>query len=253
MKLGRHVFGAAAIAFGLVALGWHDFDTWQQLKLLWSTPGGAILGYVAAAAEILGGAAIQFRRSRRWGAVTLAAVYLFFACRWIPKIAAGPGTYDSWGNFFEQFSLVVGALIVYASAGPASPTASRMLRASRYFYGLCVVSFTLEQLIYLSGTASFVPKWLPPNPMFWAVVTTVALALAAAAILTGRSAFLATRLLTAMFLIFGLLIWLPKLLMDPGQHIYWAANAQNLLITGAAWVVADHFSRKRGTVKEDMQ
>jgi hypothetical protein len=50
-----------------------------------------------------------------------------------------------------------------------------------------VVSFTLEQLAYLSGTAEFVPKWMPPGQMFWAVVTTIAFTLAAVALLSGRS------------------------------------------------------------------
>jgi len=42
-----------------------------------------------------------------------------------------------------------------------------------------------------------------------------------------------------MFLIFGLLVWLPMLLSNPRSHLNWAGNAMNLLITGAAWIVAD--------------
>ena len=244
--LGRHVLGAAAFAFGIIALIWHDFDEWQQLRSLWSTPAGQALVYIAAAGEILGGIAIQWRKTVRTGAVLLAVVYLFFACRWIPEIIAGPLIYGNWGNFFEQFSLVSAALIVYASATPRSPWASRIYQTGRYCFGVSVISFTLEQLVYLSGTAGFVPKWIPPGQMFWAVTTTIALALAAVSILSGRSVVLASRLLTAMFVIFGLLLWLPRLLADPDHHINWGANAQNWALTGAAWIVADMFSRTNG-------
>lgn len=227
------------MGFGVIALFGHDFMIWQQLSTLWSTPLGTVLGYLVAAAEILGGAAIQFRRSAGYAALLLALVYLFFACRWIPQIVAAPGVYDHWGNFFEQFSLVVGGLLVYACTAPAAPLAAGIRNNGRLLYGLCVVSFTLEQLIYLSGTASLVPKWLPPGPMLWAVLTTIAMALAAVALLTGRRALLAARLLTVMFLVFGVLIWLPRLILHPGNHVDWGANAQNLLLTGAAWIVAD--------------
>ena len=30
--LGRHVFGAAAVAFGLITLAWHDYRDWDQLR-----------------------------------------------------------------------------------------------------------------------------------------------------------------------------------------------------------------------------
>jgi hypothetical protein len=83
--------------------------------------------------------------------------------------------------------------------------------------------------------------------MFWAITTTIALALAAISLLSGHSALLASRLLTGMLIGFGLLVWLPAPFADPHQIMNWAGNAQNLLITGAAWVVADFLNQKRFT------
>jgi uncharacterized membrane protein YphA (DoxX/SURF4 family) len=245
--LGRHVLGIAAFAYGIIALRWQDFDDWQQLRSLWSTPGGQALVYIAAMAEILGGLAIQWRRTARVGAALVGAVYLFFACRWIPKILAAPQVYDNWANLFEQLSLVSGALMVYASAATTASWTATVCSIGRYLFGLCVISFTLEQLVYLHGTAHFVPKWIPPGQMFWAITTTVALAAAAMAILSGRMDVAASRLLTAMFMIFGLLLWLPRLLSNPDDHLNWGGNAQNLAITAAAWIVADLVSRRRST------
>jgi uncharacterized membrane protein YphA (DoxX/SURF4 family) len=245
-NLGRHVFGLAAIAFGIITLVWHDFNGWQQIRWLGNVPHRELLVYLSAAIQFLAGLALQWRKSARVGAVALAAIYLAFALLWVPHIVAEPKVYDRWGNFFEQFSLVSGALIAYASSKDGDPQRdARLARIGYSGFAICVVSFTLEQLFYLSGTASFVPNWIPPGPMFWAVTTTIALALAAIALLSGVLALLASRLLTVMLIGFGLLVWLPAPFADPHKLINWAGNAQNLAITGAAWIVADYLRGKR--------
>jgi uncharacterized membrane protein YphA (DoxX/SURF4 family) len=242
--LGRHVFGLAAIAFGVFALAWHDYNIWQQIGPLGNVPHREILVYIVAAIEILGGLAIQWPRTARAGAIALGAIYLIFALLWVPLVIKQPQVFDRWGNFFEQFSLVSGALIVYASSALSnSQRAPKLARMGYYFFGICVVSFTLEQLFYLSGTAAFVPKWIPPGQKFWAITTTIAFALAAIALLSGRLALLASRLLTAMIVGFGLLVWLPATFADPHNLTSWVGNAENLAIAGAAWIVADYLGQ----------
>jgi len=124
------------------------------------------LVYIAAAIEIFGGVAIQWPRTARDGAFALGSIYLIFALLWVPRIVAEPLVFDPWGNFFEQFSLVAGALIVYAWSRGGSERPATAARLGYIFFGICVVSFTMEQLVYLSGTAAFVPKWIPPGQMF---------------------------------------------------------------------------------------
>jgi uncharacterized membrane protein YphA (DoxX/SURF4 family) len=247
VSLGRHVLGLAAVLFGVISVVWHEFGApWQQIQVLGNVPHREILVYLAAAVEILGGLMIQWSRTARAGAVALGCVFLFFALTWVPRIAKEPLIYDRWGNFFEQFSIVSGAIVAYALVtGSGSERTARVGRVGYIFFGTCVVSFTLEQLFYLSGTASFVPKWIPPGPMFWAVTTTIAFALAAIALLSGWMALLAARLLTAMIVGFGILVWLPVPFADPHKLISWAGNAQNSAIAGAAWIVADSLRAKR--------
>ena len=247
-SLGRHVFGIAAIAFGVITLVWHDFNGWQQIRPLGNIAHREILLFFAVVIELFGGVAIQWPRTARAGALALGALYLAFALLWVPHILATPLLYDRWGNFFEQFSLVSGALIVYATAARSdSESSAKLARVGYFCFGICVISFTLEQLFYLSATASFVPKWIPPGQMFWAILTTVAFALAAIALLSGRFALLASRLLTIMIVGFGLLVWLPAPFADPHQLLNWAGNAQNLAIAGAAWIVTDFLAQNCST------
>lgn len=246
--LGQHVFGLAAILFGVITLVWRDFSIWHQNATLSHVPHYVILVYIAAAIEILGGIAIQSPRTARVGAAALGGIYLFFALVCLPRIVAQPLVYDRWGNFFEEFSQVAGALIVFSTVSLShSERCAKLARLGYLFFGISVISFTLEQLFYLSGTAEFVPKWIPPGQMFWAVATTIAFALAAIALLTGRFALLASQLLTAMIIGFGLLVWLPAPFSGPHDLLNWAGNAQNLCLAGAAWIVTDFLRQTSST------
>jgi hypothetical protein len=228
-NLGRHVFGEAALAIGVITLAWHDYSGGHTLRYI---------VYAAAAGQILGGAAIPFRRTAKTGAGVLSATYLVLALLCVPGIVAAPQIYNSWGNFFEQFSLVTGAAIVYARWSSAwSPAAQH--RIGRILMGLCAASFTLEQAFYLHATAGLVPKWVPPNQMFWAVTTTVFFALAAVSLLANRMALLAARLLTTMLVSFGLVVWIPLLLSDPHSHTNWSETVETFAIAGTAWILAD--------------
>jgi uncharacterized membrane protein YphA (DoxX/SURF4 family) len=245
-SLGRYVYGLAAIGFGICALAWHDISNWHQIKALGDGSHREILTYIVAAIEILGGIAVQWPRTTRAGAVALGAIYGSFALLAVPLIIEHPLVYNGFGNFFEQFSLALGALILYARSGSIAQTSTaRLAQIGYYSFGICVVSFALEQLFYLPATASLVPKWIPPGQMFWAVATTAAFALAAIALLTGFMARLASRLTTAMIVGFGLLVWLPALFADPHSFVNWSESAETLGIAASSWIVADFLGQPR--------
>jgi hypothetical protein len=211
---------------------------------MWSGQVVGVFAYAASAAQILGGVALQFRRTAKMGAAILGVVYLVIALLCVPRIVGAPQVYDSWGNFFEQFSLAVGAVLAYAAASSGwAPETLR--RTGRVLLGVCTASFTLEQALYLNNTAVLVPKWIPPSQMFWAVATTVAFALAAVALLTNRLALLATRLLTLMIVSFGVLVWLPLLISAPHNHTNWSETVETFAITGAVWILADLLGTNR--------
>ena len=234
-NVGRHLFGVTALAVGLITLVWHEHDGGHQLRYV---------VYAAAVAQVFGGAVIQVRRTAKMGAFVLGAAYLVFALLCVPGIVAAPRIYNSWGDFFEQFSLVTGAVIVYARLLKAwSP--ETLPRVGRILLGICVVSFALEQAFYLRATADLVPKWVPPSQMFWAVTTTVFFALAAVALLVNRKALLASRLLTAMVASFGLLVWVPLVVANPHSHTNWSEMAETFAIAGSAWILADLLGEDR--------
>lgn len=236
---GRIVFGASAVLFGVIALMWHDADTWQTLRQIWSLPGGGIVGACLMAAQIAGGIAMQVPRTARLAAAVLMIVYLLFSLACVPGIIAAPAIYARYGSFFEQFSLLCGATAVYAATAAAGAKAAVSGRMGRLGLGACAISFALGQIFYFRFTAELVPKWIPPNQMFWAILTTIAFALAAVALLMDFQARLAAGLMTLMLVLFGVLVWVPRLIAHPESHGNWSEFALTLLIAGATWMVAE--------------
>jgi hypothetical protein len=236
---GRIVFGTSAVLVGVIALMWYDSDTWQTLRQIWSLPFGTLIGGCLMTVEIAGGIGIEYPRTARLASIVLGLVYLLFSLACVPGIIAAPAVYLHYGSFFEQFSLLCGAIALYAATEANEARAVAFGRVARLGLGVCAISFTLSQIVYLRVTSDLVPTWIPPNQMFWAILTTIAFALAAVAILINRQARLAVRLMTFMLALFGVLVWIPRLIAHPEAHGNWSEFGLTFLITGAAWMVAD--------------
>ena len=239
MSAGRSVFGLSAVLFGVIALAWHDAETWQSLSRILRLPLGMTLGNVLMLAQIAGGIGLLASRSARPASVVLAVVYGVFSLACIPGIVAHPTTFAPYDGFFEQFALFCGALAAYAATETEAKRAVALGRTARVGIGLSTVSFTTAQAVFFRETAGLVPAWIPPNGSFWAILTTVAFALAAVAILFNVRTGPALRLMTLMLISFGVLVWVPLVAAHPREHGNWSELALTFLIAGAAWVLGD--------------
>jgi uncharacterized membrane protein len=242
-----YVYGATAVILGAIGLAWKDFATnWQRVGP--DVPHRELLAFIAAFVEVAGGLAIFWPRTARAGAGALTLLYAIFAALWVQQAMAAPLVYDSWGNVFEETSLVIAGLVLWAALAAAGTRWARSEAVISRLYGICAISFGLVHFIYLQGAASYVPKWIPPGQMFWAAATGVCFFLAAISILSGILAGLAARLLTAMIVGFEILIWAPRLWAAPHDHFTWSGNGISLVMAGAAWVVSDSINQQRGRI-----
>jgi hypothetical protein len=237
--MGRHVFGAASLLLGIACLALHD-----QLISTWQLPGATAFIIVTSVGLIVGGIAIQTRKTDRLGAIVLGLVYLLCALTLVPAIFAQPGVYASWGNVCYGLALVAGAMVAYGLALPTLHDARALCKAAVILLGVCSASFAVEQLEFLARTASLVPKWVPPGAMFWTIATTIAFGLAAISLISGYKSLLSSQLLTLMLIIFGVAIWIPMLIADPGNHGNWSEGLETFAIAGATWIVADFLGRQ---------
>jgi hypothetical protein len=238
--VGRYVFGAAALSLGIAGLVLND-----QLISNWQLPGAPAFIVVTSVAQIIGGAAMLFRKTTGLGAIILGIVYLVFSLTFVPDIVAEPRVYASWGNVFYQLALVAGAVVAYGLASPSRPKITNLCRGAVMLFGLCNISFAIEQVEFLARTVSLVPPWIPPNGTFWAIATTIAFGLAGIALVVRYQSLLASRLLALMLGIFGVTIWIPVLIAHPKSHSNWSEGIETFAIAGVAWIVADFLGRRR--------
>jgi uncharacterized membrane protein YphA (DoxX/SURF4 family) len=245
LSLGTRVYGAAAMAFGLIGLFWGDFaSVWQPVDP--DFPYRRVLAYIVAVLFLVGGVAVQGRRPAKASLPVVAFLYLPFAVKWLRRVVAYPQLIGTWLGFAEQFALVVAGIIAFVCLAPRQITWEiRTFHVCRVLFGLCAITFGLAHFLSLPETINMVPKWIPPGQKFWALATGVGHLLAGIAIVTGIQAVLAGRLLTAMILGFGAFVWVPAVVATPKAHLAWAGNAINLAVAGAAWIVADAIASRR--------
>jgi uncharacterized membrane protein YphA (DoxX/SURF4 family) len=245
MKYGIRVYAVAAIWLGVVGIAWDDFAlVWQPVPA--GVPGRALLAYAVGAFFAFGGAALLWKRSAALGAATLTALYtLNVLLLHVPKVIAQPLHFSPYSGVAEQLALAAGGLIALASTARLDAAlAARLSFIGRIAFGLCAVWFGVVHFHYPDDTASYIPRWLPPNQLFWAYATGTAHIAAGLAILSGILSRLAAYLLTAMFLVFQALVHAPLLIAAPMSHLSWVMNGINLALVGAAWIVADSIEQR---------
>lgn len=252
LNLGYHVYGLGALWLGTVGLTWGDFAlTWQPVPA--DVPGRTALAYAAGLVlavaggvlTVAGNAAAARRAAARAAGLLTTFFVLVVLLLHVPRALAAPLHLSPWAGLAEQVALAVGGwLSVLACADLEAARAEPLARTGRVVFGVCALLFGAVHFRFAAATAALVPHWLPPGPLFWVYVTGVADVAAGLAILAGVRARLAASLLTAMFLVFALLVHAPLAIAHPHSHLSWTMSAMNLALAGAAWVVADSLRRE---------
>ncbi len=251
-----YLFGGASAGAGILDLIWGEFEAAHQPigALGDHVPGQVFLAYLAAALLIGGGGALLVRRTSRAGAIALGIVYLAFALFWLPRFFTAthvlgfrfPVIIGLVGGVFMQLILVAAAAIVYfARSKPGSRSIETVTLLGRWTFGLGAISFGLVHLTGVAASARMIPGWMPLTPAFWVVLTGIAFILSGVAILAQVRDVLAARMLTAMLLLFDVLVLVRLPLASPHNHVAWGANAYNLAAAGAVWIFAEFIVRRR--------
>jgi uncharacterized membrane protein YphA (DoxX/SURF4 family) len=240
MMIGRRVYGLAGILMGAAELAFCNFAAMAH-PAPGHFPTMEYLGLFSDLVLIAGGIAMSLgRRIAGIGAIALAALFVLMLALQFPAILKGWTISVTWEEAAEPTAMAVGALCAWSLLGEGDDAGrAQVARIARIVFGLCLIAFGISHFAYLKYTATLVPAWLPPSQIFWARATGVVHIAAGLAILSGVQARLGAVLLTAMFVTFGLLVWLPATIHDPHRYSNWSETTTTWLLVAAAWCVAD--------------
>jgi len=262
MKLGIAIFGASSAAAGILDLVWHEFEPDHQPLQAWGDhiPGVTFFAYIAAVWLIVGGAALLWRKSMRFGAAALAILYGIFVLFPLPRFYSAPhylghrlSVYIGVvSNICEQVVVFVAAATLWWWLSAPNTQSQKTALLARCAFGFCPLAFGVGNLTAIDSVTPLVPKWLPPGVTFWAILTGIAFAMAGLAIISGVLDVLAARLLGWMLLVFSAFALLPLIFASPRDHTAWGGNAYNLTVVGAAWIIAEWLAGRRQSVPANL-
>ena len=241
---GWRVYGLGIILLAVICLIWGDFHGGQPVPK--NFPARTALAYAAAIFMLVSGIALEWRRTTMWAAAALAVYYalvvvLVMNVRLVLRNLEVYGAYDSMA---EEVAIAAGAFIIWASlANLDSAKSARFIRGAQIAFGICAIFFGGAHFVYMNLTAPLIPKWLPPNQLFWGYATGVFHVAGGLAIIANIRARLAALLLALMYAIFTVFALVPGLLVQ-STFFGWTEIATSVILVGVALVVADSLARK---------
>lgn len=250
VSAGHALFAAAMIWLGVMGLSKGDFvQVWQPVPR-W-VPAREALAYLCAFLSLASGIGMLWQRTAAVAArVIFASLMVWLLALRLPNLFfQTPVVLVAW-TFGSTAVMVAAAWVLYvwfAGDGDrqrlgrfAGDTGVRIARA---LYGLSLIPFGLAHFLYLDATTVLIPQWLPWHAA-WAYLTGAAFIAAGLAVTFGVFGRLAAALSTLQLGLFGLIVWVPRVVAGTVNEFQWGEFVVTCALTAGAWVVADSY---RGT------
>ena len=243
---GQVAFAAAMIGLGVIGLVTRDFtQIWQPVPK-W-VPARSVLAFVCALISLGCGLGLLWRRSAPLASrVLLGALLIWLLVLRLPNLLfQKPLVLVAW-TCGATAVMVAGAWVLASwfdderEQSRFGFTGANGLRIARTLYGLSMIPFGLAHFMYLDATTVLIPRWLPWHTA-WAYLTGAAFIAAGLAVTVGVFAHLAAALSTLQLGLFGLIVWVPRVLAVSVNEFQWGEFVVTCALTAGAWVVADSY------------
>jgi uncharacterized membrane protein YphA (DoxX/SURF4 family) len=224
--IGRIPFAVAVAAFGIQHVLYAASLPEPVPGPPW-TPTGALAWIVAAVLLVAAGVIAGGRALRPAAGAAAAVVFFAQAGVHVARLVDDIRKPGPWTGVAELVCLG-GVAIALAGAR----------RAGRVVYGIPLVVFGVQHIMYADFVATLVPAWIP-GQLFWAYFVAAAFFAAAAALATGIRARLAATLLGVMFATFVVVLHVPRAVAAHGAANECTSLLVALAMAGGAFVVGE--------------
>src|SRR6185369_7951848 len=249
LRVSHVVFALVLIGLGILGLIKGDFAPgWSPVPE--SMPARQALGYLCDFVYLACGAGLLWRRTAALAArVLFGYLLLWLLLLRVPWMVVS-FQIGTWWPASSTAVLVGSAWVLYSSLADEWDKrrfgfiiGDKGVRIARMLFGLGLIPLGIAHFLYLEATAPLVPGWLL-FPVFWAYFTGVAFIAAGLGMIFGVYARLAAALITLQICMLTLFVWLPRVVTGNLTPFQWNEFFVSILLTSAAWVMADCY---RGT------
>jgi len=211
-------------------------------------PAAPFFAYLTGIGLLLAGVNLVLNWKAHLSAVWSGTFFLVSAVLiQLPRLLAAPLDLGIRTEAFETLALCGASFVLAGTLSaekhyllPCENAEDAEIRVGRLlFAGSCLI-FGIDHLVMLDVIANLIPSWIPA-PMFWASFTGFAFIGAGVCIATKCLADLASTLLGIMFMLWFLLLHVPRILSssthahDPNE---WSSAFIALAMCGGAWICA---------------
>lgn len=249
-SMGHAAFAVIMIGLGVLGLIKGDFTAvWQPVPR--DVPARELLVYLCALVSLGSGIGLLLRRTAASAAGVLLAFLILWFLLWRVRAFFLVSLVQSTWSCGMTLVMTAAAWVLFVWFATGwhlldFATGDKGIRIARVLYGLGLIPFGVAHFIYLKETVALVPSWLP-WPAAWAYFTGATFIAAGVAILFGVFARLAAALSALQMGLFALLVWVPLVIAGSLSAFQWGEVVTTLVLTAAAWVVADSYRPTRRT------
>ncbi len=243
LKVGRIFFAVPMVVFGIQYITNGSYAGGLPPVPPWA-PGGAVGAYLVGIVLIATGLSIAINKYARLSALVIGVFFLF--CVLFLQFLHFSDVLHS-GNertrAFEPLALSAAAFVLAALlpveglAAIGTSANDKLILFGRLVFGFSMVIFGIQHFMYAQFLATLVMAWLPWH-LFWIYLTGISMVAAGLAIGTAVQARPAGAMLGLMFLLWVLLLHLPRVL----AHIHNRDELTSLFValafSGASFIFA---------------
>jgi uncharacterized membrane protein len=212
-------------------------------------PGSQLGAVLTGAAWIAVAVCIATEKLARLATTLLGvALLLYVLFLQLPKLIAQLHNPGPWTSGFELLALMGGAFVLARietpdglSFEPTNNVLSHLATFGRVAFAFALVVFAVQHFLYAKFVATIVPAWIPAR-LFWSYFVGVAFVAAALAIVTRQMARIASILLGIMFLIWVVILHVPRVAAQPRNGDEVTSLLVALAMSGVSFIFAESFA-----------
>lgn len=246
-SVGHVAFAIIMVWLGVMGFIKGDFVSVWQPAPKW-VPAREAVAYLCAFISLATGIGLLWQRTAALAArVIFASLLLWLLVMRLPNLfIQTPFVQPAWA-FGATGAMVAAAWVLYVwfagdsdrqRLGPiAGDTGVRVARA---LYGVSLVPFGLAHFMYVDATTVLIPQWLPWHAA-WAYFTGAVFITAGLAVTFSVFARLAAALSTLQIGLFGLVVWIPRVLAGTVNDFQWGEFVVTCALTAGALVITESY------------